>query len=360
MVKNLNYFTSSYIPNKKAHTIQILKMCDALSSNFNVKLICGYLKSNYLKRNFVLKNNFKIINIKIFKMRILNIILKILYLVIFKKTKNDILFTRDVHYAFFGLIFYNKIYLELHQTYLEKTNLSFYFLKWLFKKNKIKIIFISYELFKIYKKKICKPKSYVIAHDCSDDIFGQNSKSYKNKNKKLTVGYCGHLYVGRGIELIIELAKNEKNMIFNILGGFNIDRKKILKSVEIPDNIKFYSHKFYKDVSKFLLHNDILIAPYQKKLGGKGEIDTAKYMSPLKIFEYMSSKKAIICSNHRVLKEVLINNKNAILCDPDKFDDWKKAIKHLKNKKIREVLGKNAYEDFKKKFTWEKRVNQII
>ena len=84
-------------------------------------------------------------------------------------------------------------------------------MKWLFSLNKIKIIFISNELYKIYKKKIYKPKSFVIAHDCSDDKSKQNTKKVKIKTKKLSVGYCGHLYPGRGIELIIKLAESEKN-----------------------------------------------------------------------------------------------------------------------------------------------------
>ena len=53
-------------------------------------------------------------------------------------------------------------------------------------------------------------------------------------------------------------------------------------------------------ISRFLLSNDILIAPYQKKLGGVGDIDTAKYMSPLKIFEYICLQEKL--SSHLTTK----------------------------------------------------------
>ena len=288
-MKNLNYFISARIPNKKAHSVQVLKMCDELAKRYKVNLICE--NSDQKKKiwhNYNLKNSFKISNIKIFHSKILNIICKIFYLLKFKSKDDDILFTRDVHYAFFGLMYYKEIYLELHLTYLNKFQLSFHLLKYIFKLVNVKVIFISKELSKIYKKKISYPKNYVIAHDCSDDNFIKNFQIKKKRNK-LSVGYCGHLYTGRGIEIIVNLAKIEQDIEFNILGGFKDDRDKIKKNNYISKNINFYNHVIYRDTSKFLRSNDILIAPYKKKLGKTGEIDTSKYMSPLKIFEYMSS-----------------------------------------------------------------------
>ena len=97
-----------------------------------------------------------------------------------------------------------------------------------------------------------------------------------------------------------------------------------------------------------------------KKLGDYNEIDTSKYMSPLKIFEYMSANKAIICSNHRVLKEILKPGYSALMCNPDNFNEWKAALLSLKNKKKRYFLAQNSYSQFLQKFTWQKRVELIF
>ena len=360
MPRNLNYFISAFIPNNKAHSVQILKMCDALSRFYKVNLICKNLKNENIKDNFNLKNNFQIISINICKIKIINLLYKIFYLFIYKFKKDDILYTRDVHYAFFGLLFYKNIYLELHQCYLKKTVFSYFLLKVLFKTKKTKIIFISNALYKIYKLSLNKPVNFEIAHDAAEDFFSKNIIKFRKDPKKISVGYCGHLYRGRGIELLIRLAKAKKNINFNILGGFLSDKEKILLNNKLSKNIFFYPHVNYKMISRFLLSNDILIAPYQKKLGGVGDIDTARYMSPLKIFEYMSSKKAIISSNHKVLKEILRNRGNSLLCDPDNFFDWLKALNKLENKKFREYLALNAYKDFKNYYTWDKRVQKIM
>ena len=180
MLKNLNYFISATIPNRKAHSIQVLKMCDALSKYYNTNLICKNLENINIYDNFDLKNHFKIININIYKNRIINFLYKFYCIYFYKFKKDDILYTRDVHYAFFGFFFYKTIYLELHQIYFKKSFLSYYFLKILFKINKIKIIFISNELFRIYKISIGKPKNYIISHDASDN----NYKKKKNLEKK--------------------------------------------------------------------------------------------------------------------------------------------------------------------------------
>ena len=358
MTINLNYFISAYLPNKKAHSVQVLKMCDELSLKYKVNLICGYSYNKKIRYDYDLKNSFKISSIKIFNLRILNMFYKILNLKKFKKKNDDILYTRDVHYAFFGLLFYKKIYLELHLSYLKRINISYFFLKKIFKQKNIKVIFISKELLNIYKNKIGVPKYFIVAHDCSDNKYLKNPT--KKKNKKLSVGYCGHLYTGRGIEIIFKLAKIEKNIDFNILGGFKVDKDELLKFNKIPKNVNFFEHTKHRHISNFLGKNDILIAPYQTKLGKFGEIDTAKYMSPLKIFEYMSAKKAIICSDHKVLKEVLRNNFNALLCNPNNLKEWCSALKRLKKKKLRNFLAHNAYKDFKNFYTWNKRINKIF
>ena len=84
-------------------------------------------------------------------------------------------------------------------------------------------------------------------------------------------------------------------------------------------------------------------------------------MSPLKLFEYMSSNKPIISSNLKSIKEILTNNHDAILCDPDKFDEWKEAIERLnKDKKFVKKISKNAYNNFLNNFTWDIRAKKIL
>ena len=100
--------------------------------------------------------------------------------------------------------------------------------------------------------------------------------------------------------------------------------------------------------------------PYQKKVRGRGSMWLQRYMSPLKMFDYMAAKMIIIASDLKVYKHILKHNFNSILIDINKDDKWSEAIqlafkKNYKNK----YLKKNAYKTAEK-YTWDKRCQKII
>ena len=107
---------------------------------------------------------------------------------------------------------------------------------------------------------------------------------------------------------------------------------------------------------------DILLMPYQSSvsIGIKG-IDTSKWMSPIKMFEYMSFGVPIISSDLNVLREVLINRDNAILVKADDIGAWSKALKDIvDDPSFSKKLGNNAYDLCKSKYTWRIRANSMI
>lgn len=46
-------------------------------------------------------------------------------------------------------------------------------------------------------------------------MMGQTSHS-----KKLNIGYTGHLYQGRGIDIILKIAERYLDINFHIVGGY--------------------------------------------------------------------------------------------------------------------------------------------
>ena len=106
---------------------------------------------------------------------------------------------------------------------------------------------------------------------------------------------------------------------------------------------------------------DALVMPYTiNTMVNSRKVNTAKVMSPLKMFEYMSTKKPILASKLKVLQEIL-NNKNSILIEPENFVLWRKNIKKISNDyKLREKISSNAYKDFNQKYTWDRRIDKII
>jgi glycosyltransferase involved in cell wall biosynthesis len=128
------------------------------------------------------------------------------------------------------------------------------------------------------------------------------------------------------------------------------------------ENIFFYGYISPKETYKCRNSAEVLLMPYQKNVMTiNNASETSRYMSPLKLFEYMASRKPIISSDHRVLQEVLEDGVNALLCDPEKIEMWENALVKLYcSKKLREKLANQAYEDFRGSYTWDKRASVIL
>ena len=186
-------------------------------------------------------------------------------------------------------------------------------------------------------------------------------KKKKNKKKKTIskIGYTGSLLEGRGIELIINLAAILPEFEFHIAGGSSFEIKKIKNKSQ--SNIFFHGFLNQKKIEEFQSQMDILLAPYQLNTKIPGNKITTKWMSPLKIFEYMSSGNPFISSDIPVLKEVLTNNYNCLLCHPKKVNDWKKAILRIFNdKKLTKKIVENSLKDVSRKYTWKIRASKIV
>ena len=78
-----------------------------------------------------------------------------------------------------------------------------------------------------------------------------------------TVTYTGHLYKGRGIEIIESLAMNYPNLIFNIYGGESDLVSEYRKRNFHQSNLIFHGHVPNSQIPEILAKSDILIAPYQ-------------------------------------------------------------------------------------------------
>jgi glycosyltransferase involved in cell wall biosynthesis len=180
-------------------------------------------------------------------------------------------------------------------------------------------------------------------------------------NYQKVVGYFGHLYPGRGVEVIEELAKLHPDVAFVIYGGNESDIEKY-RSKNISNNLYFMGFIHPKKVSSVMAMVDILLMPYQDcvSIGVKGS-DTSKWMSPMKLFEYLSVGSPIISSDISVLREVLVDNENCLLVKPDDVSAWSHALQRIMlNGCLEEKLGSNAYNLYKTKYTWKNRAKNML
>jgi glycosyltransferase involved in cell wall biosynthesis len=226
--------------------------------------------------------------------------------------------------------------------------------------NLVGLVFISDRLQALYTERFpeARSKRLLVSHDGANLV---EEMPLAPDNARAQLGYVGHLYPGRGIEILLAVAAALPKVDLNIVGGNAESLRYWREKPGLPSNVTFHGHIPHADVPRLLAGFDIVVAPYQRKVtvaGGGG--DSAEYMSPLKIFEYMAAGRPMICSDLPVLREVLTSDVNALLVAPDDVSAWVAAVDRLRTSPdLRNRLGRQARADLAQKYSWSARARSI-
>ena len=369
------FISNSIIPSRTANSIQVIKMCEAFSDQgHEVVLLAPEMHDKYEKNVlnvyefYGVKRNFEIKKLwcpKI-KLRVFFYTLSIFFYLFLNKRFN-LVYGRFLYGCYVATLLKNDIIFETHIPNYKKKKYELKIFEKIIKSKYLKkFVVISQSLKEMFLENGYLNESIIhVAHDGADEVLDFYNKIELLGNKKnLKVGYVGHLYKGKGMEVIASIAKKiDDDIEIHIVGGLDKDicywKKKITNK-----NIYFYGHVPHKEIGQYINALDICLLPNQKIVLPFGadqssdSINISHYTSPLKLFEYMSHKKAIIASDLKVLKEVL-NSKNSILINPSDINGWINAIRELKDISKREKIANHAYIDFRK-YTWSFRIKNIL
>jgi len=185
-----------------------------------------------------------------------------------------------------------------------------------------------------------------------------NARQQLGFPEKLTVGYSGHFYAGRGMDLMLELARRMPEVQFLWVGGQPTeiaDWQAILDDDDLT-NVILTGYIENQLLPRYQAAADILIMPYERTITGSGGGNSAAYCSPMKMFEYMACGRAIVSSDLPVIGEVL-NATNAVLCPPEDIDAWQDGLQSLlRDPQRRDRLAQQAKTDIQA-YTWQRRAH---
>lgn len=365
----LIYVANSTIPSTSANSVHAMKMCEGFKKNeIDVELVLP--NNNSLNNEFEyygITNIFTIQRLKSissnpigYKNYLFSLLVIIKY-ILFKK--DIVIMSKNFFVCFLGIILKQKVIFEVHGRLSGITLKLFKFFNAFNSKYIVKYIVISSPLKKIYINEfgVEEEKILVLPDGVTYENFEPFNGNEPLNSSSFNIGYVGSLYKGRGIDIIIDIAKVLFHHKFNIYGGEDeqlLALKQEIKQLNL-NNIFVYGHIANSEVPKVLCEQDILLMPYQKKVQVRGSEDTSAWMSPMKMFEYMASGRVIISSDMPVLREIL-NEHNSFLVPSDDVESWIQTIKNIENNtEFAKEKALRAKEDVQN-YTWQKRAKRII
>ena len=240
---------------------------------------------------------------------------------------------------------------------------------WLFRRpNFRRVVTITEALAERYRHEYpqLRDKEIVVAHSGADlpELADAASPSAGEDadERPLRVGYVGQLYPGKGMEIVVPLARALPHVRFDVIGGNPEAVTRWRREARDCANLHLHGYQPPTRTAAFYRALDVLLVPTQPTMGvAAGGWVPGKWTSPMKLFECMAHGKAIVASDLVSLREVLSHEHNALLADATTLDEWIDAVGRLEREPaLRAALGEQAATDFRGSYTWQRRAQRVL
>lgn len=357
----ITYIANFRFPTEKAHGIQIAKMCEAFAmADIELELVVPKKSGKQadpfvfygIKKNFSVKKiwspSFFISSRAGFLLSSAIFGLMSFLHIAFKKDKG-IIYSMDLDPVSFVTVPFLKrpYFFDLHGP--KKNNV---FNRFLFKKIN-GIITINEAVKQNLEKTFGFLKNKIIV--CPNGVDSEKGLIYDKKDVRKKLGldtdkkiavYTGSLQDWKGIETIIESAKKLKDILFYFVGGSKED-------AGLPENVRFAGWKDFKEMPLWRAAADILIAT-----GTKKNEYSYLHTSPMKLFEYMASKRPIVASRTPAIMQI-VSDEEVFFHEPDDSSDLARQINlAFENRRLAEEKSERAFQK-SKEYSWDKRARRI-
>lgn len=364
--------SSSEVPSSRANSLQVMKVCQALAQLGEE--VALYLptgpSTNWddLMDIYGLTERFPIIRFasRPLLKRIDFAIAAVNYA---RKAHVDLIYTRMVWVAWLARFTGLKSVLEMHD--LPRGRLGPLIYRWYIRSRAPGLtVYITKALKELTDQAIsvkARPDEFMIAPDGVDleryESLPDATQARANLGlpENFTAAYTGGFYAGRGLDILEQLAQAFPQVKFLWIGGTveQVDTWRERLDSKGLRNVTLTGHLPNSQLPLYQAAADILLMPYNRAFGGSSGGDISRVSSPLKLFEYLASGRAILASDLPVLREVLSEQTTCFFEPEDINDLCEKFSQLLSNSAQRKRLG-DAARICAKDYDWKARMSRIL
>lgn len=133
--------------------------------------------------------------------------------------------------------------------------------------------------------------------------------------------YSGRFFEWKGLEVLPQAAAVSSAIHWQVVGGTKEEFERIVKE-PLPGNLFFAGSRPFNEMPFWCAAADALIV-----LGTKRDIQSYRYTSPMKLFEYFAAERPIVASGTPALREI-VSEQEVFFYEPDDAQDLARAVQH--------------------------------
>ena len=366
------YVSAAVIPSWTANSVQVMKVCQALLQNGEEVTL--YVPGSdvtaweKLAAHYGVAERFPVRWVKFVPaFKKIDFVLSALRLA--KRQQADLVYTRLLWAAVLAQFRGFPVILEVHDRPVGRMGVRL-LKRFMRGRGEKLLVLITHSLQHILESEYSlsfRPEELLIAPDGVDleryrvRLTAPQARQQLGLAEGLTAVYSGGFYEGRGLETLLELARSFPQVNFVWVGGRAdvVAKWQERIAAEKLGNVRLTGFVENQKLPVYQMAADVLLMPYGKVIAGSSGGNIARVSSPMKMFEYMASGRAILTSELPVLREVLTDDNAAFYAPEDMADLNARFAALLSDKARREKLAQQALKDVQA-YSWQQRMKTII
>ena len=373
-IEHIQYIFNGRFPSEKAHALYVAKVCEAFcNKNIEVTLVVPKrVRSSQEKYNtfFGMPESFKVVYIPTLDLYSVlpNKIAFFLHYVCFSvltfcyllrlSGSSSFIFSHDSVMSILATVVSKNVVYEVHD-YPGKFRFLF---RLLFKR--VHLIITQNQLKKdALVRDFQIDEALVFVEPNAVEIEKFNLEISRDEARKklvlpedaFLVLYTGHLFAWKGVDVLAEAAKlcSGKTTVY-FVGGSDHDVVSFREKYSSVPNIVIVGHKPHAEIPLWQKAADCLVLPNTAT-----EAISNTQTSPMKLFEYMASRRPIVASNLASVREI-VSEKEVVFVDPDDPQILASAFEEIKLHPELYIAKTEAAYERVRTHTWEKRAERIL